>query len=129
QRDFRVAPAEPALGIDKAGNPRALRDVLGVVPVVELVLGDIGEIHRRDQNAVGHRSLPRFDAPRLARPGQARRVTMIPATISPMPATTSQVIAPPKIIVDKRKPPIGVKVMTWPAIAAGITASTLFHRK
>ena len=41
ERDFRVLGADPALGIQKAGDPQPLRDMLGVVPIVKLVLGDI----------------------------------------------------------------------------------------
>jgi hypothetical protein len=32
--------------------------VLGIVPIVKLVLGDIGEFHRRDQQPFRHGFLP-----------------------------------------------------------------------
>ena len=63
-RDLLLLSADPALGIQKAGNAQPLRDVLGVVPIVKLVLGDIREIHRRDQDALCHRYPP---SPFLAR--------------------------------------------------------------
>jgi len=40
-RLFRVLRADPTLAGQKAGHTLALGDVLGVVPVVELVLGDV----------------------------------------------------------------------------------------
>src|SRR5262249_39058749 len=54
----RVLGADPALAGEKTGYPLPLRDVLGVVPVVELVLGDVREIHRRDQNTLRHDHFP-----------------------------------------------------------------------
>ena len=49
-----VLRADPALTGEKAGHALPLGDVLGVVPIVELVLGDVREIHRRDQNTFRH---------------------------------------------------------------------------
>jgi hypothetical protein len=60
-RDFRVVDADPAMRIDKARHGEAFGDVLGVVPVVEFVLGDVGKLHRRDQQPFRHRFLPHLN--------------------------------------------------------------------
>jgi len=57
-RDRRVPAADPSLGVQKAGDPQPLRNMFGVVPIVKLVLGDIREIHRRDQDTLRHHVLP-----------------------------------------------------------------------
>src|SRR5262245_36166864 len=77
-RDLGVSRADPALANEKAGHALALRQVLGVVPVLELVLGRVPDAYRRDQRALCHdRLLPAEDchaarARAMARPPRAR---------------------------------------------------------
>jgi hypothetical protein len=48
---FGIIGPDPALAVDEARGTRPLRNVLGVVPVVELVLGRGREIESRDQQS------------------------------------------------------------------------------
>src|SRR5215831_618017 len=58
-RDLAVSRADPALADEKAGHALALRQMLGVVPILELVLGRLPDAHRRDQRGLCHgRLLP-----------------------------------------------------------------------
>src|SRR2546426_3171149 len=49
-----VLSADPALAQQKTRHALPFRQVLGVVPVVELVLGGPPDVHRRDQRAFRH---------------------------------------------------------------------------
>src|SRR6267142_462097 len=61
-RDLAIRGADPAVAHEKAGDALALRQVLCVVPVLELVLGGLPDAHRGDQRALGHgRLLPPED--------------------------------------------------------------------
>jgi hypothetical protein len=53
-RDLAIVGADPALAHEEPRNTLALGQVLGVVPVVKLVFGRVGDVHRRDQYALGH---------------------------------------------------------------------------
>src|SRR5215470_7374211 len=58
-RDLAIGRADPALAHEKAWNALALREMLCVVPVLELVLSRAPDVHRRDQRALCHgRLLP-----------------------------------------------------------------------
>ena len=61
QRDLAALHADPAPAEAEAGHALALGDVLEVVPVVELVLGGVREVHRGDQRALGHGDPPLGD--------------------------------------------------------------------
>src|SRR5262245_5276991 len=53
-RDLAVLHPDPALADEEPRHALPFRQVLGVVPVVELVLGGPRHAHRRDQRALGH---------------------------------------------------------------------------
>src|SRR5204863_8095062 len=55
-RDRAVVHADPALADEETRYALPLRQVLGVVPVVELVFGGPPDLHRRDQRALRHHS-------------------------------------------------------------------------
>src|SRR5215469_14074648 len=55
---------EPALTAQKPGHAFPLGNVLEIVPIVELVLGDIRKVHRRDQLTFCHGGFLRLCEPR-----------------------------------------------------------------
>src|SRR5262249_12310118 len=57
-RNLWVIRADPPLAAEKTGYPQAFGNMLEIVPVVELVLGNTREIYHRNQNAVRHHPFP-----------------------------------------------------------------------
>jgi hypothetical protein len=50
----RVLRTDPSLQGQETRDPLPIRNVLGIIPIVELVSRDIRVIHRRDQHTLRH---------------------------------------------------------------------------
>ncbi|PYM75497.1 MAG: hypothetical protein DME10_04120 [Candidatus Rokuibacteriota bacterium] len=67
--DLAILCPDPALAREEARHALPLGHVLRVVPVVELVLGRLPDVHRRDQRPFGHGLILLWRLRQLARWG------------------------------------------------------------